>query len=111
MSEPLIGRIVKRGSNSNGEYVKFADGTIIQWGTSSGIDNGSRLITFPIEFIERPKVSCNSIIFDGSYVHLAQIYDVVKASCKVAIRYCSSSGGTWGIGSNAFDWIAIGKWK
>lgn len=48
--------IVESGSNDNGSWVKFADGTMIQWGSSSfvGAETGNtgsyKRITFPQAF-------------------------------------------------------------
>lgn len=102
---------VESGSNDNGDYVKFSDGTLICYGTNNGVDGSYRQITFPVSFLANPKVNVNTIVFDNNYVHLAQVYNINTTGCRVSVRYTGSSGGTWGTGSNEFDWIAIGKWK
>lgn len=64
------GGIIERGSNANGEYVKFADGTMICTGTVSGsvatsIASGSLYYSaalswsFPAPFAVAPSVSCS----------------------------------------------------
>lgn len=64
------GGIIERGSNANGEYVKFADGTMICTGTISGsvatsIASGSLYYSaalswsFPAPFAAVPVVSCS----------------------------------------------------
>lgn len=111
MSKPKIMEIVESGNNGNGEYVKLVDGTMIEYGNNSGVDNGYRQIEFPIAFIDFPKVYCNVTVFDSNYVYLAQAYDFLATGCKVSVRYCNASGSAWGRGSNYFNWIAIGKWK
>jgi hypothetical protein len=35
------GAVIERGSNANGSYVKFADGTMIVWGSASWVDETS----------------------------------------------------------------------
>lgn len=107
----VISEIIERGQNSNVSYVKLIDGTMIQYGYNNGVDNGERVITFPIPFIETPVVSCNTVVYDTNYVHLTQVHNISKTGCSVIVRYISSSGGSWGIGGNGFSWIAIGKWK
>lgn len=63
------GAIIERGSNANGEYVKFADGTMVctlsTAVTDQGIDTayttlyqGSRNWIFPAEFSGTPSVTC-----------------------------------------------------
>ncbi|WP_316348471.1 hypothetical protein [Desulfuromonas acetoxidans] len=62
------GAIIERGSNSNGEYVKFADGTLICTGSVisvAGANTDNSLAkspsgvtwTFPISFIDLPTLS------------------------------------------------------
>lgn len=106
-----ISTVVERSENTNGSYVKFMDGTMIQYGYNNGVDNGERLITYPVPFVEIPVVSCDTAVYDRNYIHLAQVHNISKVSCSIIVRYCASSGGTWGIGGNSFSWIAIGKWK
>ncbi|MEZ1437657.1 pyocin knob domain-containing protein [Pseudomonas shirazica] len=64
------GGIIERGSNANGEYVKFADGTMICTGTVSGsvatsIASGALYYSsalswsFPAPFAAVPAVSCS----------------------------------------------------
>ena len=54
-----IGGIVESGSNTNGRYVKFADGTMVQYHYFTGVVNGTSgwnvvtetiLWTFPVPF-------------------------------------------------------------
>ena len=65
-----IAGIIESGSNDNGNYIKFTDGTMIQYVytkvTDQAIDTpygslfvGTRIWTFPIPFIEMPIVSCS----------------------------------------------------
>lgn len=109
--EEAIAEVVTKGENAKGSYIKFVDGTMIQYGYNSGIDNGSRTVSYPIAFTAIPTVCCNITVYDSSYIHLTEVFNIQETDFKVAVRYCSSSGGSWGIGSNYFNWIAIGKWK
>ena len=52
------GAIIERGSNANGEYIKFADGTVIAWAVSSpvvtsaptdGVNSANITWTYPVE--------------------------------------------------------------
>lgn len=109
--EEAVAEVVTKGENAKGAYIKFVDGTMIQHGYSFGIDNDARLITYPVAFNSIPTVCCNTTIYDSNYIHLTEVFNIQETSFKVAVRYCSSSGGAWGIGSNYFNWIAIGRWK
>ena len=65
--ENAINSVIDSGSNSNGYYTKYEDGTLIQWGirelgsvaiTGQGvgvyISGDQTAITYPISFISRP---------------------------------------------------------
>lgn len=110
--EEAISGVVESVTNDKGTYIKFMDGTLIQYGRNTGIENGNRVVTYPMPFLASPIVSCNISNFDSQYVHLAQVYSIGLTTCRVATRYCgSATGNTWFIGANDFEWIAIGKWK
>ena len=59
------GAIIERGSNSNGEFVKYADGTLICYGeivapSGTGTGEKNRDWTFPVSFVDtNRKVFCN----------------------------------------------------
>lgn len=58
------GAVVERGSNANGEYVRFADGTQICASLRTATTNPDFLSvvwTFPANFIEKPPVSSFSV--------------------------------------------------
>ena len=116
LNEKIEGKIIEDSgySNTGGYvtyYIKFADGTLIQYGKANGVDNSYRQITFPIAFLSAPCVTANISVFDNNYVHLVQAYDILTTGCKIVVRYANTAGGAWGIGSNWFSWCAIGMWK
>lgn len=118
MSKPLIlklkeelEKVVERGSNENGNYIKFADGTLIQYGSSSGIENNYKWVTFPIPFESVGIVTANVSAVDSSYIYQVQPFDYTFQNFKAYVRYQAISGGAWGTGSNWFNWLAIGTWK
>jgi hypothetical protein len=66
------GAIVERGSNANGKFVKFADGTMICWHSQTVTDQaistaygslyrGSRTWSFPAVFIASPVVTLGAV--------------------------------------------------
>ena len=73
-----IGAIIDSGSNANGNYVKYADGTMIQWNnlavTDQALDNaygsfyqGTRTITFPVAFVgSTPSCQCSHFLWGTS---------------------------------------------
>lgn len=48
--------IVERGSNANGEYVRYADGTQICWGSTSTGASGPVTWTYPVAFASSTRV-------------------------------------------------------
>lgn len=119
IQEKSKGYIVESGSNSNGNYIKFSDGTMIctksvivstkienQWGNlfeSSQLDLGN----FPVSFIEKPNLSVTKTIGRGSWLEL------VEGTTKSVIgnTYLVSAVSTNSNTNITIDIIAIGKWK
>lgn len=93
------------GSSANGNWIKYADGTMIQWITKPITTSTATTVTFPIGFIDTNyslsgavEVSTLSIIF--------QLFDSkATGSCRV---YCTPNTGS---GTFPVDMIFIGKWK
>lgn len=71
------GAIIERGSNVNGEYVKYADGTMICTHKATGLDlwvtagtlyrSGHFIWTFPSLFVDSNSRIINSVYKDGDY--------------------------------------------
>lgn len=113
------GAIIERGSNSNGEYVKFADGTLICWFSpstavttdvpSGGATNlyfsSAAPFTFPATFVgNKPTVTPSAPLSVGS------------TSSWPSIRGSSLTGVSLALISNApntaayLGYSAIGRW-
>lgn len=110
------GYIIESGSNSNGYYVKYSDGTMIQWkydGTSISLTGcagdtigsgnwwfyyGVRSYTFPVAFYANPVVtgSCDRAIFN---------VQVLSTTGFSAVPYSGENSTT------IQGWHAIGRWK
>lgn len=115
-----INSIIESGSNSNGEYIKYSDGTMIctkkvsfanvvidkTWGsvyeTSSTFDFGN----YAQAFIEIPRVSID--LSDGSTCFCETFLERTKTAIGSTWLWkpTTEAGGTM-----TFDIIAIGKWK
>lgn len=112
------GYIVESGSNANGSYIKFSDGTMIcsrvtdvitmniniAWGSlyEGSVDMGQ----FPISFVETPAISIVSFS-SGMLIEQAganatnSSWGLVTAVRPTAVQNVSAR----------FYLIAIGKWK
>lgn len=103
------GAIVERGSNANGEYVRFADGTQICWGniTITPVANTptSGSVTFPASFASAVKTvqvtPYTSVI--GSIVIGASFNSLTNAGMEVFIYRASTT-------STSCSWTVIGRW-
>jgi hypothetical protein len=107
--------IVESGSNTNGNYIKYGDGTLIctkrinttitalsQWGSlyDANVDGGY----FPYAFQNSPTIT--AVLSQGSGFIEKVSCDYEKIPTITVARPNSST--TWGI---TIDIIAIGKWK
>lgn len=113
------GAIIERGSNSNGEYTKFADGTLICWFTRSAESTTNNLsgggtnlyfsseveLTFPATFVGiTPTVTPSASLSSGG------------TSSWPSVRVRSLTGTSLALISNAqnaaayLGYTAIGRW-
>jgi hypothetical protein len=107
------GGLIEKGSNANGEYVRFADGTQICWGTAAtslNIDTpyGSALFrsaitpwTFPAAFAGTALVSAGS----NSAIIFATTRQVNVTSAEGALYYFNGS-----LTARPLYMSAIGRW-
>jgi len=82
------GAIIESGSNANGEFVKYADGTLICTAESTG----EQTRQFPATFISKSKVVATALCCDSTpfYVHdglanLTSNYYITESSNKSII--------------------------
>ena len=112
-----LNAIVESGSNTNGSYVKYQDGTILQCGTkeiSENASNGS--ITYPIAFIDT-----NYYIFaNQKYTSGSGYGGSTQLKCVSTPQGTSTTAGyiynVYGDGTTPnfkrqVNWFAMGKWK
>lgn len=109
------------GSNANGNYIKYDDGTLIQWGetslttaTSSYEVGGVTTYrsdavnqTLPVSFATGSTYNCVAQINGGDQTVLNFIYVVMTNVSTVSFRLVSTSSNY----TRPFRWIAIGRWK
>ena len=81
------GHIIERGSNSNGEFIKYADGTLICLAETTG----DTTRTFPSAFSSKCKIVATGVLNDTAfYVHdtlttLESTYYITQTSKKSII--------------------------
>ncbi|MDX0849174.1 phage tail protein [Sinorhizobium medicae] len=113
------GAIIERGSNANGDYVRFADGTQICWGTgtinvSTALNNhfgstsgasvtGNALISFPAAFSNTNYSVSVFPTFRGFTVLGAYSKNGANAAVRMGV-----SGST--ANDVPYEWSAFGRW-
>ena len=101
------GAIIERGSNANGEYVRFADGTQICTLTSSFTEAFSVTWTFPATFSRLPCIQVNENHFDYNYYYTCT-YNDNSNFCSV-FRY-RRSDNTPTTDPYYMRILAVGRW-
>jgi len=105
--------IIESGSNANGSYVKFSDGTLQQWGKNTA-NFTKGYITFPVPFIDTNYgFSCPSAVEpDVSWVITALVDSATIFTNKVYISPIKMPGATDAtLPAGLLRWMAIGRWK
>ena len=113
---------VESGSNSNGKYVKYSDGTMIEWderyydniafsndyGGRGILYLASKTITFPVAFVgDSPTCVCGSFLWGtGASWGLCRSTSLASALLYGFDLFPRASGT-----DTLISWIAIGRWK
>lgn len=99
------GAIMEAGSNANGRYIKYTDGTLICEGEITSSATAQTTITYPAPFYGSTQRMVGSVyasgITDGYSVHF-----LGRASSAIFMNAVSSSGRV----AILVAWIAIGRW-
>lgn len=116
--EKNINKEIQSGSNSNGKYIKFPDGTLIQYGSVSVTPSTQRLqggltyysgaieVSLPEKFINTNyNLSSNIILANMNY--FCQSYCVITSNSSITISFASTGKDS----ARTIQWIAIGRWK
>ena len=127
-----VAGIVESGSNANGSWVKFADGTMIQWGnksftgSASGNTGSYTTVTFPQAFSDNKISVSYTPIYSGAYAQGTTLYVILTGSIKygegsrftgdTVYRRLSHTTDTTELSELfatdlSFNWHAIGRWK
>ncbi len=108
---PFVGTapIVESGSNVNGSWVKWADGTMVCTGIyGSGIATSTFLLTFPMPFINVDyDVSGNCGFTTADFGQLVKCGTPATSGITVGWAY----GRTLFTTASYTRWTAIGRWK
>jgi len=101
------------GSNSNGRYTKYPDGTLIQYGHCSSLSSGAVVVTLPISFIASDyTVQLTSSSSSSDSIIVGKQYDRTLGTFKIKGHAAVlGSPTTVSLASVTFAFTAIGRWK
>lgn len=113
------GAIIERGSNANGEYIRFADGTQICFLNITVSDQaisdaygsffiGTRTWTFPASFIAEPSCSCSMFLW-GTGASWGSIGTLSPSATSATLRGFDITSRATGT-STRIAAQAIGRW-
>lgn len=105
--------VVESGSNTNGSYIKFADGTLIQQGNTGSFTvpagtAGSKDVTFPINFYDINYYVTQTSLGGAYYSWVAESTTNKTISGFKCNCWNNTSASAADVG---YSWIAVGRWK
>ena len=114
-------QIVESGSNTNGRYIKYYDGTMIQWNymevTDQAINSaygslfqGTRNVTYPVTFVGATPILVCSMFKWGSSASWGTTTESPNSLTTGTLRGIDAFSRATGTGCR-ISWFAIGKWK
>ena len=113
-----IDGIIDSGSTANEKYIKYSDGTMIQWGKVSLTPSTSRsqggltyysaatTITLPQEYVDTNYIGTTNVAL-ANMNYFAQSYFSVVDKSTISICLANTGNGD----TRTVHWMTIGKWK
>ena len=113
----VIGSEIESGSNTNGKYIKYSDGTMLCYGIVTGTSTLSDYwgqfertqdiaISYPQTFVSTPTLNINNEGVDGGPVSVIIISNGAS-NCAVQLLKANGSSDA----SYKIHYVAIGRWK
>ena len=100
--------ITESGSNANGKYMKFGNGILIQYNSTTITNAAWQTITFPIAFVTDILTVLTTINTNSAE---SNIVAMAKQSNKTLTTFRGVLVTPDGYGTGNIEWLAIGKWK
>ena len=110
LNEKVAG-IVESGSNANGNWIQYADGTMIQYGSILNNANGLATVTLPKRFINSNVIVTTSISYNSYTSNNSVLTLVFTSNSSVGIYSRKSDGSVETNTTVKTNWQAIGRWK
>lgn len=112
-----VNNIAESGSNDNGHYIKFSDGTLIQHTIFTvAPNNQSYDIYFPTPFIDDNYVITPMFMYMNSIAVISTFSSKYNNWIRIHNTFLDTANREWIFGENwahrqTIGVIAIGKWK
>ena len=106
-----LGTEIESGSNENGSYIKFADGTMIQYKSLviTTANQATTNVELPIDYLNSGfTILVNSLNYHSSNINYSS-NSISKNTFKVIAT--DNETGTTPTSAEAFSYATIGRWK
>jgi len=100
---------VTYGSNSNGSYIRFADGTLICWAFGMADGPDPQIVVYPAAFTQIPVVVVTPS--DWPPAHISLDKDWGLGTTHQRFRKYNAGGSPYTGPYSSFSYIAIGRWQ
>lgn len=100
------GALFERGSNGNGEYVRFAVGTQICWGKVTTSSGAGVALTFPAAFLNTSKLKVTTGVNASAAILIAASFTGITTTGLTASTFDSSNARI----ATQVEYTAIGRW-
>jgi hypothetical protein len=97
------------GANSNGHYIRYADGTQVCWAISAGGGPDPQTVIYPAAFVSPPLVVVTPS--DSPPAHISIDSQWGRGVFQQRFRKYNADGTVYSGAHYPFDYIAIGRWK
>ena len=109
-----VNGIIESGSNANGYYTKYADGTLICRYYIGPVDTNqgagtTKVVTFPYEFVDTNWQV--SLTMTNGQAYWSQVASSISDKAKTGFNFKSWNDGGGNNTGQYWDYVAIGKWK
>jgi hypothetical protein len=97
------------GSNSNGHYIRLADGTQICWGINVGTGPNPQTVTYPAAFVSPPAVIVTSSDWPPAHISVDSMWGY--GTTQQRFRKYNADGSVYTGTAYGFNYVAIGRWQ
>jgi hypothetical protein len=108
-----VSKIQQVTNNSDSNYCKMPDGTLLQWGFKLMPSNGTTSLIFHTPFHDISAVVANFSFHDKANaagdIGALKIFNLTVAKADVTVGGNMPTGTGWG--NVGIEWLAIGRWK